>query len=115
MIELNKLGFSQSKNEYSLFVKKQGHSITILAVYVDDILITGNNNEAITSIKQHLDHSFTIKDLGRLHYFLGIEVSYSSQGMCLTQQKYTQDLLAISQMTTFKKVVTPLPLNLKLN
>lgn len=47
MIELKKLGFSQSKNDYSLFVKKQDHSITIMAVYVDDILIIGNHNDVI--------------------------------------------------------------------
>lgn len=63
----------------------------------------------------YVDSTFTIKDLGQLHYSLGIEINYSPQGMILTQQKYTQDLLVASEVTRFKKVVTPLPLNLKLN
>lgn len=86
MIELKTLGFSQSKNDY-LFVKNQGTLITIMVVYVDDILITGNHIDEITSIKQHLDRVFTITDLGQLHFFLGIEVSYTSQGVVLTQKK----------------------------
>lgn len=83
--ELCFLGFIQSKNDYSLFTKKQDSFITIIGVYVDDILITGNHTHNITQVKQHLHKAFTIKDLGQLHSFLGIEVSYNSQGMVLTQ------------------------------
>ena len=86
-----------------------------MAVYVDDILLTGNNNFVIKQIKQHLDAVFTIKDLGKLRFFLGIEVDYTSQGMILTQQKYAKDLLRTSGVTEFNYVVTPLPVNLKLN
>ena len=67
--------------------------ITILVVYVDDILITRSSEQEITAIKQHLHSSFTINDIGALHYFLGIEVSYSDKGMKLVQHKYSKELL----------------------
>ncbi|XP_057540598.1 uncharacterized mitochondrial protein AtMg00810-like [Amaranthus tricolor] len=53
--------------------------ITILAVYVDDILITRSSEQEITAIKQHLHSSFTINDIGALHYFLGIESHWQTQ------------------------------------
>lgn len=83
-------------------------------MYVDDILLTGNDYDEIQKLKSHLDQAFTIKDLGQLHYFLGIEVSYTNKGIVLTQHKYTKDLLAASGIQNLKKTVTPLPLNLKL-
>lgn len=61
--------------------------ITLAAVYVDDILLTGNHLPTITALKQHLDHVFSIKDdLGVLSYFLGIEVGYPPDGVILTQK-----------------------------
>lgn len=60
------------------------------------------------SIKSNLHRVFSIKDLGRLDYFLGLEVSYTAEGIVLTQQKFTNDLLHDSGLCSFKKVVTPL-------
>ena len=85
MDDLHNLGFTQSRNDYSLFVKRQGGFITILGVYVDDILIKGNHIIEINHIKKHLHDTFTIKDLWQLHFFLGIEISYTSEGMVLTK------------------------------
>lgn len=65
-------------------------------------------------MKIHLDQVFSIKDLGRLSYFLGIEVGYLPNGITLTQKKFTNELLQSAGITTFKRVVTPLPVNLKL-
>jgi len=70
------LGYQQSKNDYSLFIIKSSTNITITEVYVDDIMLTGSNPAEIQHVKQHLHKCFGIKDLGRLHYFLGLEVSY---------------------------------------
>ncbi|XP_016647164.1 PREDICTED: uncharacterized mitochondrial protein AtMg00820-like [Prunus mume] len=77
-------GYTQSKADYSLFTCKNGKSFTALLIYVDDILITGNNVAAINSLKQFLHTRFRIKDLGDLKYFLGIEVSRSNQGICIS-------------------------------
>ena len=58
---------------------------------------------------------FTIKDLGDLHYFLGIEVGYQEDGIVLTQKKFTKELLIASGVKDFKLVVTPLSINTKLS
>ena len=97
------LGFYQSKNDYFLFIKRNQNHIIIIAVYVDDILVT--------RLKKHLDTIFTIKDIGILHYFLGIEVNYIPEGIVLTQSKFAKELLKESRISTFKKVVRPLPMN----
>ena len=72
--------YRQSKNDYSLFIKKKKERITIIAIYVNDIIITGDDKFEIKTLKQYLDKTFTIKDLGKLHHFLGIEVSYNKKG-----------------------------------
>ena len=82
--ELISQGYSQSKNDYSLFLKTVGSFITIVAVYVDDIIIIRNDSQGISQLKSHLDKVFTIKDLGKLHFFLGIEVGYTNSGISLT-------------------------------
>lgn len=91
--ELITQGYKQLKNDYSLFTKRKQTNITTLVVYVDDITLTGNNNKEIQQIKSHLDKTFSIKDLGRLHFFLGIEVSYLDDGITLSQNKFTKDLI----------------------
>ncbi|XP_057522453.1 uncharacterized mitochondrial protein AtMg00810-like [Amaranthus tricolor] len=110
-MELFNQGFEQSKNDYSLFINKTPTSITIAAVYVDDILLTGNNHSIIQSLKAHLHHIFSIKDLGRLNYFLGFEVTYLNDGIVLSQQNFTTNL---KLPLNLKPIATPLPLNLKL-
>lgn len=88
--ELLHQGFCQSKLDYSLFTCKDVQDITIVAVYVDDILVIGTNSTKIESLKQHLHSQFGIKDLSVMRYFLGIEVSYSAEGTILSQAKYTK-------------------------
>ena len=77
-------GFFQSKADYSLFIKRDGTSLTILLIYVDDILITGNNIESIKGLKQFLHTRFCIKDLGDLKFFLGIEIARSKKGIYIS-------------------------------
>ncbi|KAL8133051.1 hypothetical protein AgCh_008493 [Apium graveolens] len=108
-------GFMQSKNDYSLFIKRQGSVMCIAAVYVDDVILTGDDLQAIHSLKQHLDSKFGIKDLGDLHFFLGIEVTRTASGIVLSQQKFANELLLESGFDNSSHTITPLPVHLKLS
>uniref|UniRef100_A0ACD5U205 Uncharacterized protein n=1 Tax=Avena sativa TaxID=4498 RepID=A0ACD5U205_AVESA len=91
--------------------KVESGKITILVVYVDDIVITGNDDKEISHLKKMLSKSFEVKDLGYLHYFLGIEVAYGTQGICLSQRKYVLDLLAETGMLECRPAITPIESN----
>lgn len=106
--------YEQSKNDYSLFIKKVGEHVTYAVIYVDDIIVTGSDEEEISWFKAHLHSVFSIKDLGLLSYFLGIEVSHLPNGIVLTQKKFTKELLQDCNMDVSKIAKTPLPANLKL-
>lgn len=77
-------------------------------VYVDDIVVTGSNALLVTQIIDHLVTRFSIKDLGNLSYFLGIEAQRTSQGLHLMQRKYILDLLNKTKMLSAKPVTTPM-------
>ena len=68
--------------------------MTSLIVYVDDMIITGDDKEEISKLQKQLSAKFEMKNLGGLKYFLGIEVSRSKQGIFLSQRKYVLDLLS---------------------
>ncbi|KAK6151891.1 hypothetical protein DH2020_014526 [Rehmannia glutinosa] len=105
---LQSLGFFMSKADSSIFYRHyNGVSIFILA-YVDDIIITGNHESDIQIIIQQLREYFSLKDMGCLNYFLGIQFIYSSSGIFLSQRKYIQDLLAKAGMKDAKGLTTPM-------
>lgn len=105
------MGYRQSNADHTLFFKYQSGKIVILIVYVDDIVITGNDDDGIAFLKKMLARSFEVKDLGFLHYFLGIEVAYGSQGIYLSQRKYVLDLLAETGMLNCRPATTPIEQN----
>ena len=70
-------GYHQSNLDHTLFLKKQHGKITTLIVYVDDMVVTGNDPEKRKALQNYLFKEFEMKDLGPLKYFLGIEVSRS--------------------------------------
>ena len=86
----------------------------MLLVYVDDIIVTGDDEEEQKLLSQHLAKNFEIKTLGKLKYFLGIEVVHSKKGIFISQQKYITDLLKETGKTTCKPANTPIDPNLKL-
>ncbi|GKD23982.1 ribonuclease H-like domain-containing protein, partial [Tanacetum coccineum] len=102
-------GFSQSKSDYSLYTKYDKGVFLTLLVYVDDIIIIGNNVSEIKKFKVYLKSKYMIKDLGKLKYFLGIEIVDTEKGICLNQIKYMLDLLSEYGMLACKPVKTPLP------
>ena len=77
-------GFSDSSFDTTLFLRRSGHGIIILLLYVDDMIITGDDMQGIQDLKHFLGRQFDMKDLGPLNYFLGLEVSSSTDGYYLT-------------------------------
>ena len=88
------MGYTQCNGDHTVFYKHKGSFITIMAVYVDDIIITGDDVEEIKFLKESLGKAFEVKDLGPLRYFIGIEIVRSQKGIVLSQRKYVLDLLA---------------------
>ncbi|KAL5727461.1 hypothetical protein ACHQM5_000656 [Ranunculus cassubicifolius] len=84
-------------------------------IYVDDIIVTGSNSQHITHLIHQLSSVFAIKDLGALHYFLGVEVIPHKHGLFLSQQKYIRDILGRTQLEGVKPVNTPLAANTQLS
>lgn len=111
---LKSFGFKQSYSDYSLFAYiKDGKSLRVL-VYVDDLVIAGNDLEMLTKFKAYLSKCFKMKDLGKLKYFLGIEIARGPQGMFLSQRKYALDIISEAGLLGCKPVATPMEQNHKL-
>ena len=87
-------GFTNFHVDTSLFILHSGDITIYLLVYVDDIIIIGTNTNIIQHYIDLLAQRFSIKNLGTLSYFLGIEVLTSPSGVLLTQRRYISDLLA---------------------
>ncbi|WRX26121.1 Reverse transcriptase [Theobroma cacao] len=102
------IGYPQSHVDHSLFTSCHGKSLVAVLIYVDDVIITGTNLTRINFLKWYLDDKFHIKDLGKLIYFLGIEVARSPTGIALCQRKYVLDILVESGMMGSKPVAFPM-------
>lgn len=109
------MGFVQSKSDYSLFTHSQGASFTVLLVYVDDILLIGNNPTCVTALKKLLNDKFGLKDLGSLRYFVGLEVVRTDAGISLNQRKYALEILKDIGFMGCKPVKFPMEQNLRLS
>jgi hypothetical protein len=109
------MGYNQSNADHTLFYKRNIRNIAILIVYVDDIVITGDDTKEIVQLKMELAREFKVKDLGQLRYFLGIEVSRSPKGIYLSQRKYILDLLSETGLTGCRPASTPIEQNHRLH
>ncbi|WVZ66205.1 hypothetical protein U9M48_015462 [Paspalum notatum var. saurae] len=92
---------NQTKGKVLKLKKSLGH-VTILAVYVDDMIITGDDTLEIARLKSNLSKEFEVKDLGQLRYFLGIEIARSPRGIVLSQRRYVLDLLDETELKLMK-------------
>ncbi|XP_021807743.1 uncharacterized protein LOC110751560 [Prunus avium] len=111
---MKNFGYIQSNADHTLFFKRDGRRLTALIVYVDDIVVTGNDTEEQLKLQKYLSQEFEMKNLGDLKYFLGIEVARSTTGIFMSQRKYVLDLLTETGMLGCKPVDTPIEMNHKL-
>nr|BAK64102.1 gag-pol polyprotein [Eustoma grandiflorum] len=112
---MKKDGYRQSNADHTLFIKRQGSLVTCLIIYVDDMIITGNDANEISRLRDYLFTQFEMKDLGGLKYFLGIEVLRSAEGIYISQRKYILDLLTEVGLLDAKPADTPMVQNHKLD
>ncbi|KAJ4719945.1 Retrovirus-related Pol polyprotein from transposon TNT 1-94 [Melia azedarach] len=85
--------------------------IAILVVYVDDIILTGDDVFEMNRLKISLSSIFEIKDLGALRYFLGMKVAQSKKGTVVSQRKYVLDLLKKTRISSCRPADTPIDPN----
>jgi hypothetical protein len=110
---LTSLGFTKSKADFNLYFKVMNDEPVILLLYVDDLFLI-REEKLITDCKKKLAVEFEMKDLGLMHYFLGLEVWQSPEKIFLNQGKYAVEILKRFVMLEFKYMNTPMETKLKL-
>lgn len=106
---MKKNGYHQSNTHHTLFLKRSQGRVTCLVIYVDDMIITGNDDGEIAALKQQLFREFEMKDLRTLKYFLGM--LRSKAGIFISQRKYVLDLLAETGLVKCKPAEIPIMMN----
>ncbi|KAK8952504.1 hypothetical protein KSP39_PZI004609 [Platanthera zijinensis] len=102
------VGFARSSADHSLFIRKTSLGLVVLAVYVDDILLTGDDQEGVALTKRHLRQHLVTKDMGSPKYFLGIEISRKPNSLVISQRKYALDILKEAGLTGAKPARCPM-------
>ena len=108
-------GFTQTHSDHSLFIRYVDNVFLAVLVYVDDILIVGNDVSAVDKFKAVLKAAFKLRDLGPAKYFLGFEIARKATGISLNQRKYTLELLEEAGLLGCKPLSVPMEPNLKMS
>jgi hypothetical protein len=102
------IGFKPTRSDASLFVLRHGKDIAYLLLYVDDMVLIGSSEPLPCRVIDHLRAEFTLKDLGELQFFLGIDVKRTPASFFLSQQRYADDILEQAGMANCKPATTPI-------
>jgi hypothetical protein len=98
----------------SFFIKARNGRLSIVLVYVDDLVVTGDDVEEIDRTRKNLSVRFQMKELGELKHVMGLEIDRVREGLFLCQQKYTRDLLQKFGMVDCKPISTPMETKMRL-
>jgi hypothetical protein len=111
------LGFTRSKEDHCVYFKLIGDHLIYLVLYVDDILLIGNNKEIIQDVKTQLSSKFDMKDLGASNFILGMEIKRDRKKMklWLNQRKYVETILQRFNTQECKPVKVPIHVGVKLS
>ena len=108
---ISRLGYMASHYDFALFLRCTDKGTILLFLYVNDMIITSDDLSGIQKLKDFLSQQFEMKDLGYLNYFLGLEITHSTDGLYITQVKYASDFLSRAGLTDNVTVDTPVELN----
>jgi hypothetical protein len=110
------LGFTRSKEDHCVYFKLIGDHLIYLVLYVDDMLLIGNNKEIIQDVKTQLSSKFDMKDLGASNFILGMEIKryWKKRNLWLNQRKYVETILQRFNMQECKPVKVPILVGVKL-
>ena len=108
------MGYTANPYDFALFLRRTDKGTILLILYVDDMIITGDDLSGIQELKDFLRQQFEMKDLGYLSYFLGFEITHSTDGLYITQAKYASNLLSQAGLTDSKTIDTPVEFNVHL-
>eukprot|EP00253_Pinus_taeda_P022579 PITA_22579 len=111
------LGFTRSKADHCVYFKLIGGRFIYLVLYVDDMLVVGNDKEIIQDLKTQLSSKFDMKDLGAANYILGMEIKrdQAKRKLWLNQRKYVETILQRFNMQDSKPVKVPIPVGVRLS
>ncbi|CAJ2653663.1 unnamed protein product [Trifolium pratense] len=101
--------FQKCPHEHTLFIKQDDKkNVLIVSLYVDDLIFTGSNEVMFEEFKTSMKSKFSMTDLGKMRYFLGVEVKQFDGGIFICQQKYAKELLLRFKMDQCNKVCSPM-------
>ena len=103
---LQNLGFAKSFSKSTLYVKQNGAINLIISLYVDDLLVTGNNTSLVEKFKQEMMEVFEMTDLGLMTFFLGMEIKQDEHEVFICQKKYAKEILKKFKLEECKEMST---------
>lgn len=112
---LEQLSFGKCPKEPALYRSRGKDHVLLIAVYVDDLLVTGTSYQAIQEFKARMSDTFEMSDLGRLNYYLGIEVVQNENGITLKQERYAKKILSEAKMEDCNAIHAPMDPGLRLS
>jgi len=113
---LTELQFEKCSKEPSVYRKNvSGNTFLLVAVYVDDLFVTRTDERSISGFKKEMASKFEMRDLGKLTYYLGIEVCPQEQGITLSQHRYAMKILEEARIKDCNLVHTPMESGLQLS
>lgn len=108
-------GFKKCYCEHTLFIKTEKEGVLILSLYVDDLIYTSNSATMLEEFRSAMEKEFAMTDLGKIKYFLGVEVTQNEKGIFICQKKYAEETLKKYGMEDCNSVRNPMVRGIKLS
>lgn len=100
--------FKRGGNDHALYTKERNGKLLVVCIYVDDLIVTSDDEQMVEEFKRAMKNEFEMSGLGLLNYFLGMEIEQRKDGIFLGQEGYANKLLKKFNMADCKMRSTPL-------